>query len=189
MHIGTNIYQKGKKHWEPIQLRVYPDLVWQSFLSWSNMLADISEIVKIKFFIVVCLSLVMPNSLWPHEGPHKTFCPWDFPGKNIKWGSYFLLCGRSFPLMGQTHVFCTAGWLFNTGANQRSLFICKLKRKEKKQIQVYLYFLRPWRLRILEQITMGEWERAMGNVKQSEKEWGRVTLPWLCKPYHILKWN
>ena len=132
----------------------------------------------------------MSNSLWPHEGPQDFSAHGIFQAKNTKWVA-ISFSRRSFPPMGQTHVFCTGSLTLQHWAT-REASICKLKRKEKKQIQVYLYFLRPWRLRILEQITMGEWERAMGNVKQSEKEWGRVTLSmamlaisWFCSHFKV----
>ena len=39
-------------------------------------------------------SLVMPDSLQPHElQPTRLLCPWDFPGKNTGAGFHFVLQG------------------------------------------------------------------------------------------------
>ena len=36
----------------------------------------------------------MSDSLWPHGlWPTRLLCPWDFPGKNTRVGSHFLLQG------------------------------------------------------------------------------------------------
>ena len=106
-HGNRNIYcsfspsQIPRKTWSNTSCALSHWLLnWNLPSGHSSPLKLLWKKLSLKLSSTLYWTLYVSNSLRPHRmQPTRLLCPWDFPGKNTRAGSHFLLQGI-FPTQG-----------------------------------------------------------------------------------------
>ena len=98
----------------------FSHLCYKTYLYVNRILLKVwrtPKVLELEIVILISKLLVyasMLDSLQPYGlYPMRLLCPWDFPGKNIRLGCYFLL-QRIFLTQRWNHVSCITGRFFMT---------------------------------------------------------------------------